>query len=292
MSGALAPYPDDSGMSAAEKDYLFDLLGYRILRGALTAEQLRRLNDWIDAQPPAKPGEWLGDVEVHSYQGHDGTNYQNVVEGGPVFEELIDGPAWIDDVRRYICNGTCALSLNEAFLNVREQAGYIGIHSGGHLPSLIATTRHRTGQWMVGQINVLMALTDVGPGDGATVIVPGSHKSDLIHPVLAESAHPAYRDDFVAADAAMTAEVHLKAGDALMFTDGLCHGSAARTNPGERRILIYRYSPHYVMPRYNYVPSDALMARLTPARRSIVQPVPPRFAPGRTLTDGARARFS
>ena len=283
MSGAktTAPFPDSDDLSEPERDYLFDLLGYRILRGALTADQLRRINDWIDEQPPRKPGEWFGNVEVHSYQGHDGTNYQNIIEGGPVFEELIDNPAWIGEVRRYICNGTCGLSINEAFLNVREQSGYIGIHSGGHLPSFIASTRHRTGQWMVGQINVLMALTDVGPGDGATVVVPGSHKSDVIHPVLAEGEHQGYRDDFVAADALMTAEVHLRAGDALMFTDGVCHGSAARTNPGERRILIYRYSPHHFVPRYNYLPSDELLERLTPERRKIVQPLPPRRAPGR-----------
>ena len=27
-----------------------------------------------------------------------------------------------------------------------------------------------------------MALTDIGPGDGATMVVPGSHKSNIRHP--------------------------------------------------------------------------------------------------------------
>jgi hypothetical protein len=279
----LAPYPEESDLSPAEEDYLFDLLGYRILRGALTEAQLHTLNDWIDAQPPREAGEWFGHVEVHSYQGHDGTNYQNIIEGGAVFEELIDHPAWIDDVRRYVCNASHGLSLNEAFLNVRGQSGFIGIHSGGHVPSFAAINRHHTGAPIVGQINILMALNDIGPGDGATVIVPGSHKSHVIHPVLAESEHPAYRDDFLASDALMSHEVHLRAGDALLFTDGVCHGSAARLNKGERRIVIYRYSPHMVMPRYHYLPSDELLDRLTPSRREIVQPVPPRMAPGRTF---------
>jgi ectoine hydroxylase-related dioxygenase (phytanoyl-CoA dioxygenase family) len=281
-----APINDESGLGEHERDYLFDLLGYRVLQGALTPDQLRRINEWVDAQPPRKPGDWFGNVEVHSYQGHDGTNYQNIIEGGDVFEELIDHPTWINEVRRYICNGSHGLSINEAFLNVREQAGFIGVHSGGHLPSFIAQTRHRTGKWMVGQINILMALTDVGPGDGATVIIPGSHKSDLIHPILTGGTQQIHRDDIPAGEALMTAEVYLKAGDALMFTDGLCHGSATRTNPGERRILIYRYSPHNILPRYNYLPSDELLARLTPARRSMIQPVPPRYAPGRVFGNG------
>jgi hypothetical protein len=276
-----APFPDIENLSEYEADYLFDLLGYRILRGALSPAQLRAINKWIDIQPPRRPGEWFGNVVVHSYQGHDGTNYQNIIEGGPVFEKLIDNPVWIDSVRRYVHGG---LSLNEAFLNVRKQAGFIGIHSGGHLPSPIAQTRHHTGNWMVGQINILMALTDIGPGDGATVIVPGSHKCDVIHPAMTGGTQQTYRDDLPAGEALMTQEVYLKAGDALFFTDGLTHGSATRVNPGERRILIYRYSPHHFIPRYHYLPSDELLARLTPARRQIVQPIPPRLAPGRAVT--------
>ena len=35
---------------------------------------------------------------------------------------------------------------------------------------------------MCGQVNVLMALTDIGPGDGGTMVIPGSHKSNFMHP--------------------------------------------------------------------------------------------------------------
>ena len=36
-------------------------------------------------------------------------------------------------------------------------------------------------------------------------------------------------------------EVHLKAGDALHFVDAIMHGLAARINPGQRRMALYRY---------------------------------------------------
>ena len=29
---------------------------------------------------------------------------------------------------------------------------------------------------------MLLALTDIGPGDGGTMIIPGSHKSNFQHP--------------------------------------------------------------------------------------------------------------
>jgi len=268
-------------MTDRERDYLFDLQGYILLKSALSREQVS--DAWVDSQPPGKPGDWLRNVHVHSYQGNDGTNYQNIVEGGKVFEQLIDHSAWIGDVRRWIENQFARLSINECFLNIRGKGGFIGIHSGGHYPAFACVTRHHGGHWMVGQINILMALTDIGPGDGPTVLIPGSHKCDVVHPFIAAGPNQVYRDTEPADVAAGMREMYLNAGDVLLFTDALTHGAAARTNPGERRILIYRYSPHYIATRYNYIASNELLERLTTEQRLIMQPVKPRFAPSNSL---------
>jgi ectoine hydroxylase-related dioxygenase (phytanoyl-CoA dioxygenase family) len=86
-----------------------------------------------------------------------------------------------------------------------------------------------------------------------------------------------------ASEGLMTQEVHLKKGDALMFTDAITHGSSPRTNAGQRRVMIYRYSPSSIMPRFNYPPSRKLLERLTPQRRALIEGKPMRLAPGRTL---------
>ena len=67
--------------------------------------------------------------------------------------------------------------------------------------------------------------------------------------------------------------MHMEKGDAIVFVDGLSHGSAKRTNPGERRVIIYRYGPSWGNFRHGYQPSRELLARLTPERRKIVQPL-------------------
>ena len=72
-------------------------------------------------------------------------------------------------------------------------------------------------------------------------------------------------------------EIYLKKGDALMFVDGLAHGASTRTNPGERRVVIYRYGPTWGKTRYGYQYTDELLDRLTPARRKILQPIAPRM---------------
>jgi ectoine hydroxylase-related dioxygenase (phytanoyl-CoA dioxygenase family) len=72
-------------------------------------------------------------------------------------------------------------------------------------------------------------------------------------------------------------EVSLNAGDAIMFVDALSHGASSRTNPGERRVIVYRYGPTWGFTRYGYVYSQELLDRLTPGRRKILQPIPPRL---------------
>ena len=68
---------------------------------------------------------------------------------------------------------------------------------------------------------------------------------------------------------------YMKKGDALLFVDGIMHGGSSRTNPGERRILIYRYGPLWASTRFGYEYSQPLLDRLTPERLHILQPVPP-----------------
>ena len=288
----------DAETTERDLDYLFDLRGYLVLKGAIARDDLAEMNRWVDdhrsyvEDPPTgersgagegvSSGCWIGHVELHSYGPDDGVNFQNIVEGGPVFERLIDYPAWLPLVARFI-NPINRLSIHENLLNVRGPGGFLYIHSGGHMPISYMTFRqHNTGEWMVGQINVMMALHDIGPGDGPTVLVPGSHKITEVHPRLQAEGAPiaATSHEREAAGSALgMQEVYLEAGDALLFTDAVTHGSARRTNAGCRRTVLYRYSPRFVRTRFNFELSAALLRRLTPERRSILEPIPPRRPP-------------
>ena len=74
-------------------------------------------------------------------------------------------------------------------------------------------------------------------------------------------------------------EIYAQKGDVLMFTDAITHGSAERTNEGNRRVCLYRYSPRWIRSRFHYVPSAELLAALTDEQREIIQPIPPRYSP-------------
>ncbi|NKB66290.1 MAG: hypothetical protein GKR89_04445 [Candidatus Latescibacteria bacterium] len=255
--------------------YLFDLHGYIIVRQALDGGEVDQLNGCIDALPSMQPGQWDGYVHAHTYGTTDGLNLQQIYEAGEPFERLIDHPSWIERIKFFVGGeGTFdyhhgPLFIDENFVNFRQPGEAIGLHSGGYPPIHRNQFRYHGGRFMCGQVNVLLALTDIGPGDGGTMIIPGSHKSNFIHPYL--DRHRMAKGATVEG-AEGSLEVHLKAGDALIFVDGLSHGSAKRANPGTRRIAVYRYGPSWSNFRHGYEASPELLARLTPQRRQIVQP--------------------
>jgi len=259
--------------------YFFDLNGYIILRGACNGQEIKDLNDTLDAIPKLDIGEWWGGVHCHTYGTKDGYSYQQIYEAGPAFEKLIDHPSWIEHLKTFI-GGQMSfdakhgpLFIDENFVNFRDPGEAIGMHSGAHAVTKRNSYRVMNQNFMAMQVNVLMALRDIGPGDGGTMILPGSHKEHFMHPDMAKVV---MKQGGASGDGLEGAiEVHLKAGDALIFTDTLMHGSAKRMNPGQRRIVVQRYGPSWGMFRHPYRPTRELLKRLTPERRKLVWPHDP-----------------
>jgi ectoine hydroxylase-related dioxygenase (phytanoyl-CoA dioxygenase family) len=261
-------------------DYLFDLRGYLVLEHALESSLVDDLNAALDAFPALDPQAWAGNVQrVDNNPDNAGLELQNIIEGGPAFERLVDHPSWLAHVRRYCGEQDSyveGLFIDESFATIRQHGGFFPVHSGGYRGAIRGQYRYSNGVFRCGQVNILMALTDIGSGDGGTLVIPGSHKSNLRHPEF---------DRYTTWDTTMddmpgVVEMHLRKGDALLFCDGLSHGASTRTNPGERRAIIYRYGPSWATTRYGYTYSEELLARVTPEQRAILQPVPPRVPPG------------
>jgi hypothetical protein len=163
------------------------------------------------------------------------------------------------------------LFIDENFVNVRGAGDAIGIHSGNHEGTQRGHYRYENGKMHSGQVNVLVALTDIDKGDGGTVVIPASHKSNFKHPEFDQNkmlkGKVSHAEFMTGAK-----EVYLKQGDALLFVDSLCHGSAKRTNKGERRVVIYRYGPSWGFFRNPYRPSKQLLKNLNKFQRQIVMP--------------------
>ena len=117
------------------------------------------------------------------------------------------------------------------------------------------------------------------------MIVPGSHKCNVVNPLVFKQENGRHKN--VVEQTKLTPylkEMHLNAGDAVIFTDACTHGASVRTNDGERRILIYRYTAFWMKNATGFEPSEELLARLTPERRKIVRPVVPIRPPVQSVT--------
>ena len=79
-------------------------------------------------------------------------------------------------------------------------------------------------------------LNDAEPGDGGFICIPGSHKTNFIDSVPKAVLAQEYRPDYVI-------QPELRAGDVLIFTEALIHGTATWRSSQERRALFYKYSP-------------------------------------------------
>ena len=83
-----------------------------------------------------------------------------------------------------------------------------------------------------GLIVVMYALEDINPGDGGLICVPGSHKANI------NSYKPPV-------DSHLVVNPAFRAGDMLIFTEALVHGTRRWRSPRRRRSLLYKYSPGY-----------------------------------------------
>ena len=257
--------------------YLFDLNGFIVIQNALNKSEVKACNKIIDKLKKLKNLQWKGFVHGHNFGGKEGLNLQQIYEAGKPFENLIDHPSWINHMLEFVGGeGTFdhqhgPLFIDENFANVRGAGDAIGIHSGNHEGTQRGHYRYENGKMHSGQVNVLVALTDIDKGDGGTVVIPASHKSNFKHPEFDQNkmlkGKVSHAEFMTGAK-----EVYLKQGDALLFVDSLCHGSAKRTNKGERRVVIYRYGPSWGFFRNPYRPSKQLLKNLNKFQRQIVMP--------------------
>jgi hypothetical protein len=263
-------------------EYLFDLNGFVVIRGALSKEEVADCNARIDTIPRSLPKlGWHGWVQREDHPEHRGISYQQVYELGGAFERMIDHPSYINYVLRFLGGQDTfdyhhgPLFIDENFFTIRGPGEAITLHAGGHDRCKRMQFRYHNGRFACGQINVLIAHTDIGPGDGATMVIPGSHKSNIVHP---EFLNPKRGDEWQEGKGgsvdgvAGAQEVHMKAGDAIVFVDATCHGSAKRANPGERKISVYRYGSSWNRTRWGYHASPEILARVNPFAKKMINP--------------------
>src|SRR5258706_13373115 len=87
--------PDPTSTLTPMQEYLFDLNGYLVLRGAISPDDVAAMNDTYDAIAAAniEGKSWFGRVGVNNSGRQEGMIFEQLYEAGPVWEKLIDHAA-------------------------------------------------------------------------------------------------------------------------------------------------------------------------------------------------------
>jgi hypothetical protein len=230
-------------MTDAER-FRFDLQGFLVRRGALSTGDVAALNAAIDSfgLPPA--GRDIGSQRF--------TDFLPVARR---FRDLIDHPAVLGVVRE-TCGPNVRLDHVYGIVMSPGTAG-LGLHGGGTPFDPAQHYRSDGGRIRTGLVAAQWALVDHPPGGGGFVCVPGSHRSGFPLPP--------------AADADLVVHVPLAAGDVVVFTEALIHGTAPWRRDEERRTLVYKYSPGNSAYSRVHWPEE-LLATCTERQRLLLQP--------------------
>ena len=180
-------------------DFFFDLRGYIILEKAAWTP--------ITSPPSTKPLDAFPELP---YQGRHGNVQRFDTTQPPESNSKTSSkPANPSNASSTTPPGSTASSATAANTNPTSTASTStnasppsaapvassSIHSGGHAGVVRNQFRFVNGKFRCGQCNIILALTDIGPGDGPTMIVPGSHKSNFPppqhrHPLQLETRRP------------------------------------------------------------------------------------------------------
>ena len=215
---------DARGLTDQER-YLFDLYGYVVRRGVLSANEVQALNTAVDLLAVPEPGEA---IMSQRFSRH--------LSSARCFRDLIDHRAVLNPMIE-LCGEFVRLDHAYGIVMNPGQSG-LGLHGGGtpHDPAQYYDVRG--GRMYNGLVAAQWALVDHRPGDGGFGCIPGSHRANFPLP----SPVPL---DWIA-------EVPLAAGDVVIFTEALTHCTIPWRGQGTRRTLLYKYAPGHLAWGKNY----------------------------------------
>jgi ectoine hydroxylase-related dioxygenase (phytanoyl-CoA dioxygenase family) len=220
-TGAVWNRPSDPPTGLTEEQrYLLDLQGFVVLPAVLDAEQVAYLHRVLDERRLPAPSTSIQSQRFNGFLVWDEAFRDLLVHPRvlPVMAEMVG-----DRLRLDHCYGIAMAPGTDG----------LGLHGGGAPFDAAQYALHRDGRMFHGLSVAMYALVDADEHEGGFLCVPGSHKAH--HPLPPGAEH-----------LGIARQVPHRAGDVIVFTEALTHGTARWLAPVERRHLLYKYSPGHL----------------------------------------------
>ncbi|MEZ4705762.1 MAG: phytanoyl-CoA dioxygenase family protein [Caldilineaceae bacterium] len=230
------------------------------LRAVLTPAEVAAYASWVDAA--------LGiDITALNADFPDGMKQQlnrpisRMFDADPRFACLLDHPA----VKPYLVE-----FLGENYRHIDNDLYFTyPDYAGGHWHRGVRA--HPTGHVVDGaficpMVKVFFCLSDVGPDEGEFVVIPGSHKACF---PLAYDGRIDLPAQHIFND--------VKAGDIIIFNEGLLHNGRPNPSRKTRKTLIVNFGREEAGVWRGYRPQAATLAAITANQRAILSNANPDF---------------
>ena len=193
-----------------EERFIFDLEGYLVIKNALSADEVSEINRIADKLFP------YGEVEA--------TGEWSVLPWGAPLKNLIDHPRILPYLVELLGDRVRLDHDYAIFMNEGESRG--GLHGG---TGGTHWYRYRNGTMSNGLTVVTWFLTPAPIEAGGFACIPGSHKSHFDAINIPEDVRSLDRY------AHYVIQPEVEAGDALIFTEAVIHGTMKWCSSQERR---------------------------------------------------------
>jgi ectoine hydroxylase-related dioxygenase (phytanoyl-CoA dioxygenase family) len=235
--GAERPFP---ALTPAQR-YHLDVYGYVVIENTLTEDETGRLleamqrlkRDFLATEDPARAT--VRGCGLSAYRPNH-MHFKHVLETDAAVFDYLTHPRLVG-MAQEIVGGTVRLEESEAIINSRNpgQTGDEPISYGWHTgtrPDYGTYTEN--GLYHCPFVKTLTNLTELGPDDGGTAVIAGSHKVKCSQREIVACAEK---------DPSLIHQVVAPAGSTLLFGEALVHATGPIRGDRERTIIIGGYTP-------------------------------------------------
>ena len=257
-TATLTPFP---ALSPAQRLHI-EIYGYVIIENVLTQSEVDVVKDTLyDIEADfRRTGELPGPNCFNTSTSETFFRIDNLPHLAPCFFDYITHP-FIVGMAEEIIGGPARLSQSDAHIRrpVENKEDHFGFHRGINP----AYSHYEQGLYHFSFVKALTNLTDLGPDDGGTTVIAGTHKVPTNVPQ--EAIVAAAMDD-----RSMIHQVEAPAGSTLLFYESLLHASGIIKSNRDRLLVLGGYVPSMFQAWNRYDPDPDFAKALSDQHRALI----------------------
>ena len=258
----LSPFP---ALTPGQRLF-FDVNGYVVIQNTLSQDKVKRIRQALYELKrqllATKPEYWFNGCFM-SRQGSHYYGFEHLLEAHPAFFDYLTHPRLVGLVEEVV-GGKVRLDESAAIINRKNpnhnpaEPFRFGFHRGGQpgFDSYVYDDLYHCTF-----VKTLTNLTDLGPEDGGTTVIAGSHKLNCNADEIVAAAYE---------QPALIHQVEAPAGSTMLMCETLIHATGQIRSNRERVMIIGGYShPKHQAMAYRE-PSPQLLEKLPDNLRELV----------------------